>query len=498
MMYRTVAQLDSVTNILSAFFPAIFHREQLPETSIQGRPVWALRMRAGGGGGSRRAVLLVGGTHARELMNPDAIADLAIDLVLSYLNETNITYGGRTWAASEIKLILESLDIWMVFCANPDGREYVMTVDDLWRKNRRDNPGVVCPNAVDPDGVDLNRNADFVWGVTQGQTSCNPCSDVYVGASAFSEPETRNIRSLLNTHAIDTFADVHSFSELILFPWGHAPTQTTDPSKRFTTLPTGTCSTIGVPGYQEYMPPRDLQRFQTVGNQIRSDINAVRGRLYTNQASIGLYPTTGTQSDYVYSRHIANPALHKTYGYTFETGPSTPDLRESFHPADPTLIKRDAKSAMLSLIQQSVCAIELIGIQFLAGTNAVTSARRVRDESLASTPAGREWIALAESILSEVGLALLEDRELSREAAGLLEIATKHLQDERTPLTRDEVARAQELIKRVASKSESRQLQSDLQTVSGALARIEGLTITDALETLTRQGPVGYSNEQGA
>lgn len=491
-MYRTVAQLDSVTNILSSWFPAVFHREQLPETSIQGRPVWALRMRAGGGGGGRRAVLLVGGTHARELMNPDAIAELAIDLLVSYVNGTNISYGGRTWQASDIQWILESLDIWMVFCANPDGREYVMTVDDLWRKNRRDNPSTPC------DGVDLNRNADFVWGVTQGQTSCNPCSDVYVGASAFSEPETRNIRSLLNTYAINTFADVHSFSELILYPWGHAPTQTTDPSKRFTTLPTGTCTTIGVPGYQEYMPPRDLQRFQTVGNQIRSDINAVRGRLYTNQASIALYPTTGTQSDYVYSRHIANPALQKTYGYTFETGPATPDVRESFHPADPTLIKRDAKAAMLSLIQQSVCAIELIGIQFLKGTDAVTSARRVRDESLSSTPAGREWIALGESILSEVGLMLLEDRELSQEAAGLLEIATKRLQDERTPITYEEVARAQELIKRVASKSESRQLHSDLQTVSDALARMEGLTITDVLETLTRQGPGGDSYEKGA
>jgi hypothetical protein len=35
-----------------------------------------------------------------------------------------------------------------------------MTVDDLWRKNRRDNPGTPC------DGVDLNRNLDILWGVT--------------------------------------------------------------------------------------------------------------------------------------------------------------------------------------------------------------------------------------------------------------------------------------------------------------------------------------------
>jgi Zinc carboxypeptidase len=38
-----------------------------------------------------------------------------------------------------------------------------MTVDGLWRKNRRDNPGTAC------DGVDLNRNADLLWGITEGQ-----------------------------------------------------------------------------------------------------------------------------------------------------------------------------------------------------------------------------------------------------------------------------------------------------------------------------------------
>ena len=36
-----------------------------------------------GGGGERRGVLLVGGTHARELMNPDAIIELAVDLFVS-------------------------------------------------------------------------------------------------------------------------------------------------------------------------------------------------------------------------------------------------------------------------------------------------------------------------------------------------------------------------------------------------------------------------------
>ena len=82
-MYRTVAQLESQMQSLATWFPAYFTRIQLPEASVQGRPVFALRLRAGTGP-ERRGVLLVGGTHARELMNPDAIIELAVDLFVSY------------------------------------------------------------------------------------------------------------------------------------------------------------------------------------------------------------------------------------------------------------------------------------------------------------------------------------------------------------------------------------------------------------------------------
>ena len=222
-MYRSVAQLDSLSNLLAAWFPAYFMRFALPEPSVQGRAVYALRLRAGGGG-ERRGVMVVGGTHSRELMNPDAIIELAVDLFVSHVNGSDITYGNRTWSAADIKLILETLDLWLVPCMNPDGREYVMNIDSLWRKNRRDNPGTAC------DGVDLNRNFDVLWGVTQGQTSCAQCSDVYCGPEAFSEPETRNIRNVLDTRRVDCFVDVHSYSELVLWPWGHAPSQTVDPT----------------------------------------------------------------------------------------------------------------------------------------------------------------------------------------------------------------------------------------------------------------------------
>jgi hypothetical protein len=55
------------------------------------------------------------------------------------------------------------------------------------------------------------------------------------------------------------------------------------------------------------MTPRDVLRFQTVAQRVVDAIAAVRGRAYTPQPGIALYPTTGTHSDYAYSRHIADP-----------------------------------------------------------------------------------------------------------------------------------------------------------------------------------------------
>ena len=344
-MYRTVAQLDTLTSLVAQTFPQLATRFELPERSAEGRPVFGLRLRAGEGE-ERPGVLLVGGTHARELMNPDLLVELAVHLVVSTTSGTDLVLGERTWPAGDLKLLLNRLDLHLVPCANPDGRHHVLTVDDLWRKSRRDDRGTGCV------GVDLNRNADLLWGVTEGQTSCSPCSDVYAGPSAFSEPETRNVRHLLDSHRIDCFADVHSFSELVLYPWGHAPTQTTDASQRFPGLPTGTCAPLDRSGYAEYMPLLDLQEFESAAVRVVQAIADVRGRRYTATTGIGLYPTTGTLSDYAYGRHVADPSLHKTYGYTFETGPQADDVRDSFHPPDPEPIKREAESGLLALMQQ--------------------------------------------------------------------------------------------------------------------------------------------------
>jgi len=487
-MYRTVSQLDSVMGILAAFFPNLCSRVELPNRSIQGRPIYALRMRAGGGH-ARRGVLLVGGMHARELMNPDAIVELMLDLALSYLNETGRSYGGASWSALDVKIMLETLDIWILPCANPDGREFVMQQvggDRMWRQNRRDNPGTPC------DGVDLNRNSDVVWGVTGPATSCNPCSSTrsYLGPTPFSEPESKNIEYLCDTHNIKVFADVHSFSEFVLYPWGHAQTQTTDSTKVFTGLATGTCAPLTPAGYKEYMTPRDFSRYRTVSQRVADRIRQVRGRNYVLKSVFEVYngTTTGSCSDYVYSRHIANASKHKTYGFAFETGPNTGDNLLSFQPTDPEPIKRDAKAGLLALIQQSICAIDFIGTS-LFGLS-VQSIRTIRDRMLAKTEAGRGWIDLFERVQFPLLGIVLSDKKLTKEAATLVRrVKTLAIQHKKAIVSKEDVERGIAFLDELAKRTTDKKVKIDISTVSRFLKGSGGQDVEKVIAKLGKSKP---------
>src|ERR1043165_1308932 len=115
-MYRTIAQLDQAIESLSNTRPDLCTRVAL-NNWVEGRTIFALRLRAGGGEANRRGILIVGGMHARELMNPDAIIELAFDLVQAYTSESGLAYGGAEWSALDVKVMMETLAIWMLPCA---------------------------------------------------------------------------------------------------------------------------------------------------------------------------------------------------------------------------------------------------------------------------------------------------------------------------------------------------------------------------------------------
>jgi len=216
-----------------------------------------------------------------------------------------------------------------------------------WRKNLRDNTvtGVTPIPDIDEepdpscDGVDLNRNYQFEWGAPLGATGplfpgmcyagdAGANNDVYNGPVNYedndgdglinedhvdgkdddadgqtdedwmggnSEPETKFIQDLteMNDDDGDGASDFkstltwHSFSELVLWPWGH-------------------CTNCDNPD-QEYL--------EYHGNVMGEMTN------YAPMQSSDLYPTTGDFCDWHYG-------VHNSYCYTIEIGNAFHELPE--------------------------------------------------------------------------------------------------------------------------------------------------------------------------
>lgn len=334
--YLTEPDIRGALRHISRNYPLLTQLMEMPEPSIEGRPVFAIRI--GGPGGPRvpkPGLLLIGGVHARELVPPDLLLSFAIKLCQTSQRNQALTLGGKTYSSADVRRVIMGLDLFIMPMVNPDGRVLVQTPppagDAWWRKNRRQSS---C--SVECWGVDINRNYDFLFLSGLG-TSTNPCDyQVYKGCGPFSEPETRNVRHLLEANTnIVRFVDIHSAAALVLTPWGDDQTQTTDPTMNFMNP-----QYDGLRGpkddtlYKEYIPPADNDQFVSIAATVSAAIATFRQNKYT-PGSIRdlLYATSGTSLEYAYSRHFVDPQKRKILGFSIELGGGgfQPDYSEALN-----------------------------------------------------------------------------------------------------------------------------------------------------------------------
>lgn len=413
--YLTTPMIEATTAYLAARYPGFCTLIRLPETSVEGRAIHALRIHRGG---DARGVLLLGGVHARELINPDLLASWVVKLCHAYANGDGIAFNLKAYDAGTVKFLVEGLDLFVVPLVNPDGRVFVQAPggDRMWRKNRSANTGQPCR------GVDLNRNYDFLHSSGIG-TSASACSDVFRGPSAFSEPETRNVRWLLDTHPrITGLLDIHSYGDLILYPWGDDDNQTTDPSQNFT-VPN---PSRGIPGdtvYREYIPADDQRWYVDTGARMRGAMAQVRGRFYTVLQSIGLYPTTATIDDYAYARHSVDTAKRKVLAYTYETSakPTGNDYLGAFQPpyAEAQKVMLDAGPGIVEFCLAVMCVAEAL-LNSPGARSRLVKLRVLRDR-LVELPAGRELNARLQHATPTLLATLAADSRLRTRAAAALD-----------------------------------------------------------------------------
>ena len=164
--------------------------------------------------------LLMAAIHARELTTAELAARFAEYLVANYGTDPDVTW------------LLDYCEVRVLPVTNPDGRKQA-EAGEYWRKNTDDDDGCTLFPYY---GTDLNRNSSFHWG----GASTNPCATTYQGPAPASEPETRATQDYVTAvfpdqrgsgddepapdDATGVFVSLHSFGELVLFPYGFRST----------------------------------------------------------------------------------------------------------------------------------------------------------------------------------------------------------------------------------------------------------------------------------
>jgi len=485
MGYLSVPGVEAGVSYLASTYPSFCSSITLPEASVEGRTAHALKIAAGASSPNRRGVLFLGGVHARELVNPDMLIMISTMLCQSYTNNTDLVLGNKTYTAGVVKLLVEGLDIFVFPLVNPDGRAYVQAPngDAMWRKNRRHDPVSGCY------GVDINRNFDLLWSSGIG-TSSSPCDyQIYKGPSAFSEPETRNVRWLLDTYPqIQSMLDVHSFSNDYLYPWGDATDQSTDSNQNFQNHAyDGLRGVAGSSQYGEYTPSQDLWWFQTSGNALVQAIAGVRGTTYTSKQSIGLYPTSGTSDDYAYSRHFVDGSKARVYGATLETG----SVSDYFQPPFPEAqqVMNDGAAGVVQFCIESLCLITST-VQGTAMERRLVAMREFRDRQVLTTAGGARYVATLQQHTDELVRLIAADEGLRGRAAEVL----GRLQDAAEagkPVDDATLEAAEKLAGEVAGKG-SPALRESLHQVVADIPHFRGRPIPEALKEVgAARQPVG-------
>ncbi|XP_068143102.1 zinc carboxypeptidase isoform X2 [Drosophila tropicalis] len=114
--------------------------------------------------------------------------------------------------------IANNIDWYIIPVLNVDGFSYSHEAERLWRKSRM--PSDPTGECI---GTDLNRNFDYLWMLTGA--SDDPCSEIYAGPSAESDPEISQMTAYIDNHipdgSIKIYISLHSYGQYVLSPWGH-------------------------------------------------------------------------------------------------------------------------------------------------------------------------------------------------------------------------------------------------------------------------------------
>ncbi|XP_062435025.1 carboxypeptidase A1-like [Rhea pennata] len=204
--YHDLDEIYAFMDLLVAENPALVTKLEIGRTT-EGRPIYVLKFSKGGAG--RPAVWIDTGIHSREWVTQASGVWFAKAIASDHEKDEGLAS------------VLDEMDIFLEIVTNPDGFVFTHTKNRMWRKTRSARSGSLCV------GVDPNRNWDAGFGGSG--SSGNPCSETYRGPYAHSEPEVKAIVDFVKAHGnIKAFISIHSYSQLLLYPYGYTTTPAAD------------------------------------------------------------------------------------------------------------------------------------------------------------------------------------------------------------------------------------------------------------------------------
>lgn len=212
--FRTLSESMAAIDSLVTLYPGIVSTKLTIGTTLEMRPIYAIRISDNPNTDEAEpAVLFTGIHHAREPMSAHIVIHTMQQLASNYGTDSLITS------------LVNGREIWFIPFVNPDGYFFNEVIapagGGMWRKNRRDNGATF--------GVDPNRNYGYHWGWDNVGSSPSPSSETYRGTSGFSEKETQAVRDFVSARPNIRIAfNYHSYSNLLLWAPGFETSYTPD------------------------------------------------------------------------------------------------------------------------------------------------------------------------------------------------------------------------------------------------------------------------------
>ncbi|HEX9250802.1 MAG TPA: M14 family zinc carboxypeptidase, partial [Ignavibacteriaceae bacterium] len=213
--FYTLAEVISKIDSMRLLYPTLITSKVSIGNSVENRPIYMVKISDNADiDENEPEILYTALHHARE---PQSMMQMIY--FMYYLLENYNTN-------PSVKYLVDNREMYFIPVLNVDGYEYNRTTypggGGMWRKNRKNNGGSY--------GIDLNRNYGpyTYWNAPNGGSSTDPASDTYRGPAPFSEPETAAVRDFLTTRYFKNALNYHTYSNLLIYPYGALEHETPD------------------------------------------------------------------------------------------------------------------------------------------------------------------------------------------------------------------------------------------------------------------------------